>query len=94
MLRGRLTISFNPHDTSRHVAPCLAHAVSLPRIKNRLAANDHELAELQAGKVVAGSGPADREAERLEEQDVLEFELGGRGQLDFHRLTRHFGNAF
>jgi hypothetical protein len=69
------------------------HRVSLMRyryreIKNRWAAIDQELAELQAGKVVVGSGPADREAERLEEQDVLEFELGAQTRLKPNRRLR------
>ena len=45
-------------------------------IKERWVEIDRELADLHAGKVVVGSDPADREAELLEEQDALEFELG------------------
>jgi hypothetical protein len=37
---------------------------------------DRELADLHAGKVLARSNPATREAELLDEQDSLEFELG------------------
>jgi hypothetical protein len=37
---------------------------------------DRELADLWAGKVVEDADPVAREAELLDEQDVLEFELG------------------
>jgi hypothetical protein len=45
-------------------------------IKERWAAIDRELADLQAGKVISRPDPAAREAELLEEQDALDFEMG------------------
>jgi hypothetical protein len=45
-------------------------------IKQRWAEIDRELADLHEGKVVSSSDPAAREAELLEEQDALDYELG------------------
>jgi hypothetical protein len=48
----------------------------LSEIKQRWAEIDRELADLHDGKVVLSSDPAAREAELLDEQDALDFELG------------------
>ena len=45
-------------------------------IQQRWAEIDRELADLQAGKVISSPAPAAREAELLEEQDALDYELG------------------
>ena len=42
----------------------------------RWEAIEREMAELLDGKVTVGADPAAREAELLEEQDEIEFELG------------------
>jgi hypothetical protein len=45
-------------------------------IKKRWAEIDRELADLQAAKVVSSPDPAAREAELLEGQDALDYEMG------------------
>ena len=48
----------------------------LREIKERWAEIDCELADLHDGKVVPSADAAAREAELLDEQDALDYELG------------------